>query len=506
MGQEGITGSSGDGGSGKGTEALAQGVAFGVSGVVTRPVESARQDGLLGFAHGLGRAVVGFVAQPVSGALDFFSLTVDGIGASCSRCIEILSNKTTFHRIRNPRAIHADNILRDYSEREALGQVILHLAEESRHFGCTELFKEPSKFALSDYYENHFMVPYQRIVLVTNKRVMLLQCVSADKMDKKPCKIMWDVPWEELMALELAKAGYPGPSHLIIHIKKFRRSQKFVRVIKCNTEEETEVPQAVRICSVVRKIWKARQTDVACLQLKVPSSQRHVSFASIDNDGRDTFSQKKAIIESRELASWGAVSDRRKFVQHAITFSKVWSSERELKGRCTLCQKNVSEDGGIFSIWRPSCLLDGYISIGDITSVGCHPPNISAVYRYSDKLFALPVGYDLVWRNCSDDYTNPISIWHPHAPEGFVSPGCVAVPDFAEPEPNAAYCVAETLAEETVFEEQKIWAAPDSYPWACHIYQVRSDALHFVALRQPREESDWKPMRVIDDPQLHIEL
>nr|XP_016473057.1 PREDICTED: uncharacterized protein LOC107795012 [Nicotiana tabacum] len=371
---------------------------------------------------------------------------------------------------------------------------------------CTELFKEPSKFALSDYYENHFMVPYQRIVLVTNKRVMLLQCVSADKMDMKPCKIMWDVPWEELMALELAKAGYPRPSHLIIHIKKFRRSQKFVRVIKCNTEEETEVPQAVRICSVVRKIWKAHQADVACLQLKVPSSQRHVSFASNDNDGRDSFSQKKAIIESRELASWGAVSDRRKFVHHAITFSKVWSSERELKGRCTLCRKNVSEDGGICSIWRPSCLPDGYISIGDITRVGCHPPNVSAVYRYSDKLFALPVGYDLVWRNCSDDYTNPVSIWHPRAPEGFVSPGCVAVPDFAEPEPNAAYCVAETLVEETVFEEQKIWSAPDSYPWACHIYQVRSDALHFVALRQPREESDWKPMRVIDDPQLHIEL
>ncbi|OIT20385.1 hypothetical protein A4A49_38349 [Nicotiana attenuata] len=472
----------------QGTEALAQGVAFGVSGVVTRPVESARQDGLLGFCPWAWTSCCGICCS------------------TSDWSIGLLFIDCRWDWIRNPRAIHEDNILRDYSEREALGQVILHLAEESRQFGCTELFKEPSKFALSDYYENHFMVPYQRIVLVTNKRVMLLQCVSADKMDKKPCKIMWDVPWEELMALELAKAGYPRPSHLIIHIKKFRRSQKFVRVIKCNTEEETEVPQAVRICSVVRKIWKARQTDVACLQLKVPSSQRHVSFASIDNDGRDTFSQKKAIIESRELASWGAVSDRRKFVQHAITFSKVWSSERELKGRCTMYRKNVSEDGGICSIWRPSCLPDGYISIGDITRVGCHPPNVSAVYRYSDKLFALPVGYDLVWRNCSDDYTNPISIWHPRAPEGFVSPGCVAVPDFAEPEPNAAYCVAETLAEETVFEEQKIWAAPDSYPWACHIYQVRSDALHFVALRQPREESDWKPMRVIDDPQFHIEL
>ena len=54
-------------------------------------------------------------------------------------------------------------------------QMILYLAEAHQHFGCTEIFKEPSKFALSDYYEDHYVVPYQRIVLVTNKRVMLLQ-------------------------------------------------------------------------------------------------------------------------------------------------------------------------------------------------------------------------------------------------------------------------------------------------------------------------------------------
>jgi vacuolar protein sorting-associated protein 13A/C len=105
-----------------------------------------------------------------------------------------------------------------------------------------------------------------------------------------------------------------------------------------------------------------------------------------------------------------------------------------------------------------------------------------------------------VWRNCLDDYATPVSIWHPRAPEGFVSPGCVALASFTEPEPDLVYCVAESHAEETVFEEQKVWSAPDSYPWACHIYQVRSDALHFVALRRNKEESDWKPMRVLDDP------
>ncbi|PIN17888.1 hypothetical protein CDL12_09445 [Handroanthus impetiginosus] len=399
----------------QGTEALAQGVAFGVSGVVRKPVESARQNGLLGLAHGLGQGFLGFFVQPMSGALDFVSLTVDGIGASCSRCFEILSNKKDFKRVRNPRAIHADNVLREYSEREALGQMILHLAEASRNFGCTEIFKEPSKFASTDCYEDHFVVPYQRIVLVTNKRVMLLQCVAPDKMAERPCKITWDVPWAKVMALELAKAGFPIPSHLIIHLKSFRRGENFVRVIKCNTEQSSEEsePQAVSVCSVVRKVWKAHQKDIE----QVPSSQRHVSLSWNEVDVRDPHVQQRSIITSTELSSSSSHSSEQRFVEHSINFLKVWSSERESKGRCSLCRKQSLDNDQICSIWRPVC-PDGYVSIGDIARSGSHPPNVAAVYRNSDKLFASPVGYDLVWRNCIDDYKNEVSIWHPRAPEG----------------------------------------------------------------------------------------
>ncbi|KAL8053513.1 hypothetical protein ABFS82_05G077000 [Erythranthe guttata] len=479
----------------QGTEALAQGFAFGVSGVVRKPMESARQNGLLGLAHGLGQAFLGFFVQPMSGALDFFSLTVDGIGASCSRCLEILNNKRNFQRVRNPRAFHADNVLREYSEREALGQMILYLAEASRSFGCTEIFKEPSKYAWSDCYEEHFVVPYQRIVLVTNRRVMLLQCLVPDRMDRRPCKIMWDVPWADVMSLELAKAGLPMPSHLIIHLKTFKRGESFVRVIKCNTEnllDEIE-PQAVRVCSVVYKMWKAHQND----NKQVPSSQRHVSFSRNKVDARESHKLHRAIITSTEISSSGSVSNERRFIEHSVIFSKIWSSERESKGRCTLCRKQSLDSEEICSIWRPIC-PDGYVSVGDIARSGIHPPNVAAIYRKSDNLFAFPVGYDLVWRNCLDDYKSPVSIWHPRAPEGFVSLGFIAVPDFAEPELESVYCISESVCEETTFEEKKIWSAAESYPWACHIYQTHSDALHLVALRHPREESDWKPKRVLD--------
>ncbi|KAK1307368.1 hypothetical protein QJS10_CPA10g01052 [Acorus calamus] len=367
----------------QGTEALAQGVAFGVSGVLTKPVESTRQHGILGLAHGLGRAFIG---------------------------------------IRNPRAIHANGLLKEYCEREAMGQ-----------------------------------------------------CLYPDKMDKKPCKITWDVPWGELMALELAKAGYPKPSCLILHLKNFKKMERFVQLIKCDVEDDVteQEPQAV------------------------PSSQRHVQFAWDEAGGSDSYNQIKPMIKPRGFDSVNSLSDERRFIKHSVNFQKIWSSELESRTRCTLCPKQVMDDGTICSIWRPLC-PDGYVTVGDIAHVGVHPPNVVAIYHDIDGKFAPPVGYDLVWRNRAEDYISPVSIWLPRAPEGYISIGCVGVGGFEEPHPSASYCVRATLAEETLFEEQTVWTAPGSFPWACYVYQVQSEALHFVAMRQPKEESEWKAMRVPD--------
>ncbi|KAE8677392.1 hypothetical protein F3Y22_tig00111513pilonHSYRG00017 [Hibiscus syriacus] len=414
----------------QGTEALAQGVAFGVSGIVRKAVESTRQQGFVGLAHGIGRAFLGFIVQPVSGALDFFSLTVDGIEASCSKCLEALTNHSTFQRIRNPRAIHADGILREYSEKEATVQMVLYLAEASRRFG-----------------------------------------LFISRQDgQKPCTIIWDVPWEELMALELAKAGSHLPSCLLLHLNNFRRSEAFVRVIKCSVEEvEGTEPQAVKICSVVRKMWRAHQSEPNSIVPKVPSSQRHLHLSWSETDKKAPHALKKSIIKSEELSASFSASDGTKFVEQCKLSEDLEQRER-------------SE--------RPMCIM--YVFIGDIARVGNHPPNVAAVYRKIDDLFALPVGMEELSR-C------PVSIWYPRAPAGFISPGCVAVADFAEPEADLVHCVAETLGEETTFEEQKVWFAPESNPWGCHVYQVQSDALHFVALRETKEESGWKPSRVRDD-------
>jgi hypothetical protein len=63
-------------------------------------------------------------------------------------------------------------------------KVILQLAESGSFFGQVDLFKVRGKFALSDAYEDHFMLPKGKIIVVTHRRVMLLQVSFLDKEHK----------------------------------------------------------------------------------------------------------------------------------------------------------------------------------------------------------------------------------------------------------------------------------------------------------------------------------
>jgi vacuolar protein sorting-associated protein 13A/C len=155
-------------------------------------------------------------------------------------------------------------------------------------------------------------------------------------MDKKPSKILWDVPWEEVLALELAKAGYERPSHVIIHLKNFRRTENFVRLIKCSVDEERE-PQAIVLCSSIRKMWRSHQTGMKVVPLKVPSGQRPVYFAS-DDDRREPQNHARPLLSSRGASS----NVEHRLINHTVNFQKMWSSEQEIRSRCKLLGKQVS--------------------------------------------------------------------------------------------------------------------------------------------------------------------
>jgi len=54
-------------------------------------------------------------------------------------------------------------------------KAILHLAECATFLGQIDIFKIRGKFASTDAYEDHFLLPKGKILLITHRRVLLLQ-------------------------------------------------------------------------------------------------------------------------------------------------------------------------------------------------------------------------------------------------------------------------------------------------------------------------------------------
>ena len=50
-----------------------------MKGVVEKPIEGAKESGFLGFMGGLGKGMLGVVAKPAGGLVDFTTTSLEGI-------------------------------------------------------------------------------------------------------------------------------------------------------------------------------------------------------------------------------------------------------------------------------------------------------------------------------------------------------------------------------------------------------------------------------------------
>lgn len=100
-----------------GGEAFASSVTSAMEGVFMKPIEGAESEGAFGFFKGVGKGLVGAVTKPVIGVFDLASNVSEGI-----RNTTTVFDNPERDRIRLPRLVAADGVLRPYSSREALGQ------------------------------------------------------------------------------------------------------------------------------------------------------------------------------------------------------------------------------------------------------------------------------------------------------------------------------------------------------------------------------------------------
>lgn len=228
-----------------GSELLARSLVRGFTGVFTKPVEGMREEGVEGFLKGVGRGILGIATQPMSGVLDFVSSTTEGLSASWDSMAAALSDESKQERRRLPRAVAGDGVVRPYDYYEAAGQQILRLAQRGVYFGRgVDIFRSRGKYR-TDAYETHLGVPGRRIVMLTNRRLLMLSMPEGDDTDlmREPCVADWSVEWTDLMTMELLRVQgdpptYP-PAALVIHLKRYSRDRRIFdrrelkRVIYC---------------------------------------------------------------------------------------------------------------------------------------------------------------------------------------------------------------------------------------------------------------------------------
>jgi vacuolar protein sorting-associated protein 13A/C len=237
----------------QGTSTFARGVTYGFKGIVTKPAEGVRTKGVMGAFQGFAKAIVGVIVQPISGCLDFGALMVSGVGTSCTHCFAAIEQEPTFERSRLPRAIQG-KVLTPYDEHSARGQAILHLVQ-SRFLG-KDVFRERGQSSHSDYYQAHFYLPQDFILLLTNRHVSMLKPPAAHARDRNkeltnPRTIEWKVRWEKLVNPFSSLPGSSSSSLVQLHCQD--ASNQFTKIIECfQPAEESGNSQALQICEAIQ--------------------------------------------------------------------------------------------------------------------------------------------------------------------------------------------------------------------------------------------------------------
>lgn len=232
----------------EGGKAFAKNLFEGAKGIVAKPLKGAEK-GFGGFLEGVGKGLLGAVAAPVTGTLAAFAKVAEGLDSTYTtvKSSVLAIGQRKLLRRRLPRPFSGDRILRPFNLDAALGQALLHESTASPSnpllSSVTQLLSSsglgggkrkaaaavgPAYPFRGDMYERHFILNGPQVLVITNRRLILLdasdfvwlqkrvmsgQMGSSQISDVPGGEMIWQLPWEGLLAAELAwHQQQPGPA------------------------------------------------------------------------------------------------------------------------------------------------------------------------------------------------------------------------------------------------------------------------------------------------------
>ena len=164
-----------------GGNAFASSLASGIGGLARHPLEGAEKEGFQGFVKGVGKGFLGLATKPAIGAFDLASNVAEGV-----RNTTTVFDQDGLDRVRLPRFIGVDGVVRPYSQREALGQFWLKTLDNGNFF--------------KEEYIAHLELPGKdMIVMLTYKHIML---VKTRKLSSE-----WNLELRDIQTIIKERAG-----------------------------------------------------------------------------------------------------------------------------------------------------------------------------------------------------------------------------------------------------------------------------------------------------------
>lgn len=163
-----------------GVESFYESVSSGFMGLAEAPMQGAVTNGGAGFFRGLGVGLIGLPTKTTIGLLDFASNLTEGI-----RNTTTVFDAHEISRVRLPRVVSHDGIIKPYNVRESIGQMVLHSVKDNRY--------------AKDRYLAHSNITRNKVVIVSMERILV---ASINDMS-----LEWSLTYDQVESIALEETG-----------------------------------------------------------------------------------------------------------------------------------------------------------------------------------------------------------------------------------------------------------------------------------------------------------
>ena len=342
-----------------------------------------------------------------------------------------------------------------------------------------------------------------RVILVSVPPALQAEAKLAEALSRDPLAVKvsqaWAAEWSNVLALELrlsqgsqSDRGMP-PDLLAIHLKVPIRTgppaQDSLVTFDGGLLDDSGL---VRVLGFPPGTMRAVSSRTALQRIR----KRRVD---------DSWAAEELVASEvgtmPRVAHPTAAPQLRPALMPSVAFRRQWAGDADHRTRRSA-----------MSVWRP-VPPPGYVSVGDVFTIGNDEPNTPAVCLRADRIAEAghgprlpqlppavpPTDFLLAWRDgaCPGQ---PVTLWEPVPPSGYVALGFVAVPQLEEPSRASVRCVrADLCYESQVVGSTPLWAgvSADSSRSGMAVWLVDNDSKTFVVSRPGRDGSVPKPSRVL---------